>query len=608
MIKRVASSLPTFKTVSLERGFNIILADRTKDSTKTDTRNGLGKSTFIDVIHFCLGGRLTAASSRLAHPGLRGVSFSLELELFGNDIEVTRRTDDASFVTISGSISHLPLPEVGNRTSVRLSLAEWTRFLGQYWLGTPVDFEQKYCPTFRSAISYFMRSGKDAYSDPFRHFRLQAVWDIQVNNAFLLGLAWEDAAEWQLLKDKAKAIDGLKVAAEEGFLGNVWGSRGQLEADRIRIEESVRKTASDLKEFRVLSQYRELEKQADDLSARLEEMSNEAALEAELLNMYRDSVKAENVATAVSIAEVYKTASAELPDSVKKTLTELEEFHRNVVGNRRAFLQKEIERLQLSSRNRVSEVDKIQNEQSRILSILHTHGALDQYSKLQQAHATEMVRLKEIETRLNLVRRVEQERASLKIGLATLEQKARLDYEKRHAEREKAVGLFDANAQVLYDAPGRLLIDIGANGFKFGAEIDRKGSTGISNMEIFCYDLMLAEVWAERRPGSTVLVHDSNIFADVDDRQIAAALQLAHAKSIAHGFQYISMANSDKIPLSEFANEFNIDSFTRLRLTDLTEDGGLLGIRLPSTFKQTVAASEELDLFSNVPTTLSSNR
>jgi len=58
-------------------------------------------------------------------------------------------------------------------------------------------------------------------------------------------------------------------------------------------------------------------------------------------------------------------------------------------------------------------------------------------------------------------------------------------------------------------------------------------------MEIFCYDMMLAERWAAKRPGSITLIHDSNIFADVDDRQLAAALELAAERSKALNFQYI---------------------------------------------------------------------
>ena len=561
----------------------MVLADRTKDSTKKDTRNGLGKSTLIDVIHFCLGARFTKSSSRLKHPDLNKISFTLSLELFGKSIEVTRRTDDATFVTLNGELSDLPLSNNPNRDTVRLSISEWNRFLGQYWFSIPVDSPRQFCPSFRSAISYFVRSGKDAFADPFRHFRLQAVWDIQVNNAFLLGLVWEDASDWQVLKERKKSLDGLKKAAEAGFLGNVWGSRGQLEADRIRIEESVKKTAADLKKFKVLSQYRELESRADELSASIESLSDENAVENKMLNMYRESVREEHRATLSSIEEIYNTAKVEFPGAVRKTLEEVESFHSTVIENRRQFLLQEVDRFSKSVTDRVLQIEKLHEQHTHLMGMLNTHGALDQYSKLQQAHYSEVARLHEIENRLSLVRKVEQGKAEIRVESATLEQRAQKNYDEKYPDREAAIALFDANAQALYKVAGRLMLDIGDTGFKFDVEIERKGSSGISNMEIFCYDLMLAERWSSTRPGSTLLVHDSDIFADVDDRQIAAALELAKEKSQSMGFQYICTFNSDKLPMEEFSNSFKVEELTRIRFTDETDEGGLLGIRLPST-------------------------
>jgi hypothetical protein len=40
--------------------------------------------------------------------------------------------------------------------------------------------------------------------------------------------------------------------------------------------------------------------------------------------------------------------------------------------------------------------------------------------------------------------------------------------------------------------------------------------------------------------------------------------------------------NSDKLPQSKFSKGFDIADYTRMRLTDETDEGGLLGMRLPS--------------------------
>lgn len=52
MIRKIYSTLSTFNTIELHEGLNILLADITQRSTVKDTRNGLGKTTFIEIIHF----------------------------------------------------------------------------------------------------------------------------------------------------------------------------------------------------------------------------------------------------------------------------------------------------------------------------------------------------------------------------------------------------------------------------------------------------------------------------------------------------------------------------------------------------------------------------
>ncbi|NER51274.1 MAG: AAA family ATPase, partial [Symploca sp. SIO1A3] len=54
-IRAIRCNQASFQEVEFSSGFNVILADRTEESTSKDSRNGLGKSTLIEIIHFCLG-------------------------------------------------------------------------------------------------------------------------------------------------------------------------------------------------------------------------------------------------------------------------------------------------------------------------------------------------------------------------------------------------------------------------------------------------------------------------------------------------------------------------------------------------------------------------
>ncbi len=143
----------------------------------------------------------------------------------------------------------------------------------------------------------------------------------------------------------------------------------------------------------------------------------------------------------------------------------------------------------------------------------------------------------------------------------------------------KAITLFNENSQVLYQSPGTLAIDITQTGYKFHIAIERSKSEGIGNMKVFCYDLMLAELWSENKYSPGFLIHDSTIFDGVDERQRALALELAKKESEGRGFQYICMLNSDMLPVGDFSKDFDIQKSVRLRLTDATDNGGLLGIR-----------------------------
>jgi uncharacterized protein YydD (DUF2326 family) len=98
-------------------------------------------------------------------------------------------------------------------------------------------------------------------------------------------------------------------------------------------------------------------------------------------------------------------------------------------------------------------------------------------------------------------------------------------------------------------------------------------------MQIFCFDMMLMRLCAERHIGPGFLVHDSHIFDGVDERQIAKALQIGESTARELNFQYIVTMNSDAVP-KEFPAGFDLSKYVLpVHLTDATEDGGLFGIR-----------------------------
>lgn len=123
-------------------------------------------------------------------------------------------------------------------------------------------------------------------------------------------------------------------------------------------------------------------------------------------------------------------------------------------------------------------------------------------------------------------------------------------------------------------------LSFGKNGrYKFSFAIDRQGSDGVDQMVVFCFDLVVATLRARREAHFLSLVHDSSMFADVDQRQYGLALQLAHRVSTAEGFQYICSLNVGALPRDHLV-DLELDPLIVLRLSDDGDKGRLLGKRL----------------------------
>ena len=145
-----------------------------------------------------------------------------------------------------------------------LSNSQWSDVLG--WLIFEVPPQAKtdsYEPTFRSLFSYFARRGRDAFSIPFEHFRKQKDWDKQVNTAFLLGLSWDYPAKLQRLKDQEKVVRELRSAIKAGTFPDLLGTVGELESQKVRLEEIIARRGEELRTFRVHPQYQEYQEQAN---------------------------------------------------------------------------------------------------------------------------------------------------------------------------------------------------------------------------------------------------------------------------------------------------------------------------------------------------------
>lgn len=584
MILAVRANKESFNEVRFDSNFNVIMAERAETSSDKDSRNGVGKSTLVEIIHFCLGSSTTMGKG-LRNKELKDWVFTLDFIAHGKEVTVSRSTSSHGYVVIhpdTDSSEWLIKPKYHKRTNearISISNGDWKRLLGWLFFGLSIDDKRTEAPSFRQLISYKIR--REEFDDPFKFYPQQFTGDIQICNAFLLGINWEHAIQWQVLRERSNRLTRVKKMMKDGdtLFAQLIGIVGDLENERLRLQRRVKEEEQRIESFRVHKDYENIARNANDVTEEIHSLTNLVIQNTRLVEFNEKRMEDEKAATKNQVAEIYKSAGVELPHTVVKRIDDVQAFHNEITKNRRQYLNGEIQRLNQENKTARERIEKLSDERAEYMQILNSYGALNDYNNLIQLHTETRTKLNTINNQIERLREIQREDSRIKFERNKLFLDASVDFEEREIV-EKALSIFNENSEALYDAPGNLNVYPKEDkGFVFNIDIKRAGSDAVDKMKVFCYDLMIAELWAGSESHPQFLIHDSTLFADVDERQRARALELAAYKSEKFGFQYIVLFNSDNIPHDEFSENFDFESKIRLTLMDTPPERSLLGIR-----------------------------
>ncbi len=586
MLKRLHSTLRGFKEIRLHAGLNVLLSEKSPGASARQTRNSAGKTSFCELLHFLLGGKV-GRDHFLRTSALESSAFALEFDLRDAAVEAERTAaTPAEVVVRSTRTSDWPYQPKVDRTTGRsvLSNERWRAVLGDRWFGLTSEdseAESRFQPTFRSLISYFIRrQGAGGFLAPTTQSKKQMPWDSQVAISFLLGLDTSPASELQGVRERETALTLLKRAARGGALGDVLPSASALRTQVTLAESRVRQVAERLRNFRVLPEYAEYEAEASRLTAALSHLANANTTDRETAASLRESLVSETPPRFDEVERLYQQAGVALPATVAKRFDDVERFHRSVVENRRSHLQAEISAAERRIEERERQKAQLDSRRGELMGILRSGGALDQYAKIQGELGRLEAGAESLRRRYEAAEALLRKSATLDVERATLVERLRNDHHERRAAVDAAILAFEDLSSSLYERAGELTVDATPNGPEFNIRIAGSRSRGISNMQIFCFDMMLMELCQAREIGPGFLVHDSHLFDGVDERQTAKALEIGAERAARKGFQYIVTMNEDAVPSREFTPGFSLEPYILpVRLTDATEDGGLFGLR-----------------------------
>jgi uncharacterized protein YydD (DUF2326 family) len=234
MIHSAFSDLSSFKSLTFRPGLNILLADKSEGATDRQSRNGAGKTSFVELIHFLFGANANK-DSIFRSAELAPWTFKARVDVGGATVDIARSGSKPSRIELRGDTSRWGLQPIFDRKSgeIIFSQEQWRTLLGSVFFGlsTEIDDEgqSRFRPTFRSLFSYFARrQNSGGLVSPTQHSTMQQPWDQQVSVSYLLGLDAYIPQQFQEVRTQERATTELRKAAREGNLGRYFGTAADL--------------------------------------------------------------------------------------------------------------------------------------------------------------------------------------------------------------------------------------------------------------------------------------------------------------------------------------------------------------------------------------------
>lgn len=568
MIHKVFSDNKSFNDVKLDEGLNIILGVKNETSNDKDTMNGVGKTTLLEIIDFCLGCNIDKKSYLKKIKEIENWTFSIDIDLFNSRYIISRSINNPNIIYIDGNLDKLPSKPKTDGNKHYFKLKDWRKYLGSYLFNLN-DISGKFTPSYRSLISYFIRKHPESYNNPFEHHKKQMNWDIQVNTALLLGLNWQHPSDFQSINEGLKNVRKELKKFDKSTIG-------ELETKKINLENELNNKNKRLSSFKVHENYDEIENHTNQLTKELSDLTNTNTVLKRKLDSYNNAISNEIPPKKDSLDRLYDEIDDMFNLKSKKTLSDVRSFHNNLIKNRKSFLNVEILEIEKKIENNMKLINEKGEERSKLMQILDSHNALDEFKLLQAEIYDEKIKINELKRYIDEFHIIKNKQKELTSQKNILKEKNERDYEINRFSWEESIKLFNENTKYLYGLNGELIIDL-KEAYNFKINFPKGDSRGVSKMEIFCYDLMLLEKNSTDK-NIDFLIHDSELFSDVDARQVAKAIELANNKCC-NKLQYIFTLNSDELERikPELSKDFDVEKYIKLKLYDNLDEKHLLG-------------------------------
>ncbi|WP_214812785.1 MULTISPECIES: DUF2326 domain-containing protein [unclassified Exiguobacterium] len=572
---RLSSNMDSFHTIEFKDGLNLIIGKQANPDDKSldKTYNGVGKSLLIYILHFCLGSNKISSFEEK----IPDWEFILEFSIDGEKYTSIRNTSNQSKILLNGK--KLTLPKF--RTIMLEKVFYVTEKVNNL--------------TFNTLFPRFIRRDRESYVTYDTFIKNEQEYSKVLNNSFLLGLETEFVTEKQRLRTLFRQTKELKTNIEEDpIIRDHFNNNEDTEIEILDLEDSIEKLKNELAEFKIASNYNDIEKEADENHYQLKELENKRSLINNSIKHIDKSLKIQPDLSERKVINLYNQSRIEVPEMVVKKMEEAINFQKNLLKNRNKRLAKE----KIKNNDKLKEIDiSIENVGKKLdtaLQYLNSHGALEDYNNLNKKLNDMQTKLERLNEYQEILRTYKKKLKDVQSDLNTQSNDTDNYLDTIQDLLEDIMSTFRDLSKTFYEKkPGGIKVNNNDrdNTIRFDiiAKIQDDSSDGVNEVKIFCFDMTI--LLLKQNHNFEFLFHDSRLFGNMDPRQRYNLLKLAYEKASSSGLQYIATINEDiilsfKDLMVEEEYKNIIEDSTRLILTDESDESKLLGIQVDMDYNK----------------------
>ena len=572
MLKRLTANQDCFKPIKFdENSLNLIIATKNDKSAPTASRNGLGKSTFVNVVAFCLGLDVDTKND-LPLDELKEWEWSLTFTNGKKDFTVTRGASKPEVVSVKGDLTGCPIigtseAILGEGVSTSYKVEDWEKVLRWIFFGlSPASGGADggdAAPDYQSLMSRFVRQDFD---DPIRVNPSDKITTSEMAITYLLGLDWQflaGAKEVRKMKNEADAL--MSVARSE--IAQYNKDRASLKAECDRIEQEIVDAEKALADFNTVPQAKIVEDNLYEYAIKIADLDRKIVVKSRLLSAARET-KSAGLVPIAPLEKFYGELGLTFSDGAKKTFEQVRDFHLKLTVNRESLIEKQIDLLERELEDLRRVRGEVNAKRMEVAESIKAKAALEDYHRRTAALTAQREELQKKREGLNLHDRGEELKAKASERREELIAAAKETLKQLRAKIAEEERFYKNIIDKLYagaipsgsPTETTLGIEIREEKTNFGISYkpqfwgDRSG--GKSKLKTFAFDLTILNEQANIGSSVRFMVHDSVLYESSDPRQQANAMKLVAELCEKKGLQYICTINSDDIADPDFAAIF----------------------------------------------------